>query len=207
MKSVQVRFDYPERLSRGILLLKTFLGLLICIPHFVCLWVLFFISYIVAFISWFAVLFTGKYPKPLFDYMVGVIDWTVRLSAYLGLLRDEYPKFGLKAEYPAGFSVTYPEKLSRGILILRLLFGWLYVGIPHCVCLYIRYILAMIVMLISWFVILFTGKLPNGMFSFISGTFRWGFNVFAYFFFLTDEYPPFSGKDKDSVSVGTGVSA
>jgi hypothetical protein len=207
MKTVQVQFDYPVTLSRGILLLKTFLGILICIPHFICLCFLGFVSCFVSLISWFAVLFTGKYPKSLFDFMVGLQDWNIRIGAYLGWLRDEYPPYGLTAKYPASFKVTYPEKLSRGLLVLRTLFGFIYVLIPHGFCLFFRYIAYLFVLFIAWWAILFTGKLPESMFSFLSGTQRWGANLSAYLFFLTDEYPPFSGKESGPAPVQTSVSA
>ncbi len=207
MNTLSVRFEYPAKLSRGILLLKTFLGLLICIPHFICLFFLAIVAGVVALISWFAVLFTGKYPKGLFDYMVGVQDWGLRVAAYLLLLRDEYPAFGFSTDYPVKFNVTYPEKLSRGILLLRTFFGSIYVMVPHGFCLFFRYIAYLVVLFIAWWAILFTGKIPERMFSFLSGTLRWAMNVRAYMFFLTDEYPPFSGKDLRTAPVGSGVPA
>jgi hypothetical protein len=208
MKTVQVDFPYPARLSRGILLLKTFLGFLICIPHFVCLFVLGLVSGLVSFIGWFAVLFTGKYPQALFNYVAGLLDWEFRVWSYLGLLRDEYPSFGFKSEYPVQVKITYPEKLSRGILLLRTFFSYFYVLIPHGFCLYFRFIAYGVILFISWWAILFTGKIPESMFSFLSGTQRWTAGVFAYLFFLTDEYPKFSGKaDAATTSAAPGVSA
>ena len=206
MDSVQVKFDYPERLSRGILLLKTFLGWLILIPHFVCIYFLQISAAAVSFISWFAVLFTGKFPEGLFKFIVGVQDWSLRMTAYYSLLRDEYPTFGFEPGYPASFQVTYPEKLSRGLLILRLLFGWVYIFIPHGFCLFFRIIGLGFVSFVAWWAILFTGKIPQSMFSYISGTFRWAYNVSAYWLFLTDEYPPFTGKD-GAGAVSNGVTA
>jgi hypothetical protein len=206
MNSVQVKIEYPERLSRGILLLKTFLGWLILIPHCICLGFLVFVASFVIIISWFAVLFTGKYPKSLFNYMVGLQNWGIRIGAYYYLLRDEYPGFGFESSYPASFKVTYPEKLSRGILLLRTFFGWIYVGIPHVFCLYFRLIGLMFVLFVAWWAILFTGKIPKSMFSYISGTFRWSCNFGAYLMFLTDEYPPFTGKEV-SGAASKGVTA
>ena len=207
MKSVQVSVDYPAKLSRGILLLKTFLGWLICIPHLVCLVVLALVALVLLLISWFAVLFTGKYPRSCFDFIIGVQDWGLRVGAYLSYLRDEYPTFGLKASYPSSFNVTYPEKLSRGKLILRLFFGIFYILIPHGFCLYFRLIGHVCVAFVAWWAILFTGKIPESMFRFILGTFRWGLNLRAYWIFMTDEYPPFSGKPDQAVGIAAGVTA
>lgn len=94
---------------------------------------------------------------------------------------------------PVTFQVEYPEKLSRGILLLKSFLGWLYVGIPHGICLWLYGIAACVVLFISWWAILFAGRFPKGMFDFVVGYFRWGSRVAAYMYLLTDEYPPFSG--------------
>ena len=96
--------------------------------------------------------------------------------------------------HPAVLSIERPEKLSRGILILRLLFGWAYIGIPHGVCLALYGIAVAIIAIIAWFAVLFTGKYPEGMFKFIEGYFRWQWRVQSYWVFMTDKYPPFSGE-------------
>jgi hypothetical protein len=97
---------------------------------------------------------------------------------------------------PVKFSVDYPEKLSRGTLILKTLFGIFYVGIPHGICLAIYGIAACVVIFISWWAILFTGKYPKGMFDFVVGYQRWALRVYAYWgYYFTDKYPPFSGKE------------
>ena len=88
----------------------------------------------------------------------------------------------------------YPETLSRKHALLKLLFGWLYVGIPHLIVLYVLSIVAAFVTLIAFFAILFTGKFPRGMFDFVVGVQRWSWRVNAYLSFLTDKYPPFSLK-------------
>jgi len=97
--------------------------------------------------------------------------------------------------YPVTYQVEYPEKLSRGMLLLKIFFGWLYVGIPHGFCLFFYQIAACIVLFISFWAILFTGKFPRGMFDFVIGWIRWQSRVNAYMYLLTDEYPPFSGDE------------
>jgi len=96
---------------------------------------------------------------------------------------------------PVKFTIDYPEKLSRGKLLLKTFFGGLYVGIPHGFCLFFYGIWAGICLFISWWVILFTGKIPKGMFDTIVSYYRWGARVGAYMNYLTDAYPPFNGKD------------
>ncbi|MGA2368957.1 MAG: DUF4389 domain-containing protein [Thermacetogeniaceae bacterium] len=93
--------------------------------------------------------------------------------------------------HPLQLSVNYPTKLSRGMVLLKLFFGWLYVGIPHGIVLGLYAIAASIVIVIAWFAILFTGRFPKGMFDFVVGFMRWQQRVVAYLYLLTDEYPPF----------------
>ena len=97
--------------------------------------------------------------------------------------------------YPATLTIDYPEKLSPGVLVLKVLFGYLYVGIPHGICLGLYGIAVGIVTFIAFWAILFTGRYPRGMFDFVVGFIRWSNNVGAYLFFLRDEYPPFSGSE------------
>ena len=97
--------------------------------------------------------------------------------------------------YPVTFQVKYPERLSRGLVVLKGLFGWLYVGIPHGIILWFYGIAAAVVIFIAWWAILFTAKYPRGMFDFVVGYARWYNNVSAYLSLLRDEYPPFSGSE------------
>ena len=97
--------------------------------------------------------------------------------------------------YPVTLEVEYPEKLSRGLVVLKALFGWLYVGIPHGIILMLYEIAVGVVLFISFWAILFTGRFPKGMFNFVVGLYRWSWRVSAYLSFLHDEYPPFSGKE------------
>ncbi|MBI2328848.1 MAG: DUF4389 domain-containing protein [Chloroflexi bacterium] len=97
--------------------------------------------------------------------------------------------------YPVTLAVEYPERLSRGWVILKVLFDWLYVGVPHGIILGLYGIAVGIVTFIAFWVILFTGKYPRGMFDFVVGYMRWTNNVIAYQSLLRDEYPPFSGSE------------
>jgi len=97
--------------------------------------------------------------------------------------------------YPVAFQVEYPERLSRGWVVLKGLFGWLYVGIPHGIILFFYGIAVAVVTFIAWWAILFTAKYPRGMYDFVVGYMRWNNNVNAYLSLLRDEYPPFSGRE------------
>ena len=97
--------------------------------------------------------------------------------------------------YPVNFKVDYPEKLSRGMLLAKIFFGWIYVGIPHGFMLWLYGIAAGVVQFIAFWAILFTGKYPKGLFDFMVGYVRWYTRVAAYMIFMRDEYPPFSGQE------------
>lgn len=97
---------------------------------------------------------------------------------------------------PVKFSIDYPERLSRGILLLKAFFGWLYVGIPHGIILWFYAIAVCVAVFISWWAILFTTRYPRWAFDFVLGYLRWQLRVEAYVtYFFTDVYPPFSGKE------------
>jgi hypothetical protein len=109
---------------------------------------------------------------------------------------DGYPGLGLdKAGDNVILDVQYPESISRGLLLLRAFLGFIYVYIPHGFCLMFRYIAHCFITFIAWWIVLFTGNFPENMHSFLVGTYRWGTRVQLYMMYLTDEYPPFSGKE------------
>jgi hypothetical protein len=185
-----VRFDveYPERLSRW----KIFLKWLFAIPHFIIVVLLINVAGILQFIAFFAILFTKKWPRGLFDFTVQIYRWTANVSAYaLLLLRDEYPPFsGDAGEYPVTLEVDYDENLSRWQIFVK----WL-LAIPHYIVLAFLLIAVYVTVFIAFFAILFTGRYPRALFDFAVGTMRWWIRVNAYAHWLmTDRYPPFSLK-------------
>jgi hypothetical protein len=184
-----LRFDveYPENLSRLLIFVKW----LLAIPHIIVLYFLGLIAYLLIFIAFFAILFTKKYPKGLFDFVVNYYRWNANVGAYTGLLRDEYPPFSFDAgQYPVTLEVDYPEELGRWMPFIK----WL-LAVPHFIALMFVGIIAILFYIIAFFAILFTGKFPRGMFDFIVGVTRWNYRVTSYaFLLLTDEYPPFSLK-------------
>jgi hypothetical protein len=127
--------SYPLRLtgelspglSRGLWLVKW----LLAIPHFIVLVFLWIAFVVLSVVAWFAILFTGRYPRAIFDFNVGVLRWTWRVSfySYSALGTDHYPPFTLAdvPDYPARLDVEYPQALSRGLVLVK---GWL-LALPH----------------------------------------------------------------------------
>jgi hypothetical protein len=187
---------HQDSYSRGQLLLRTFFGFFyIMIPHAFLLWFMTIASLFLGFIAWWAVLFTTKYPKSFFDFQLGLLKWSTRVSARMLNLVDGYPSFGLSGiDDRTNVHVAYPETLSRGTLLLRAFFGFIYVYIPHGICLLFRFIGLYFVVLIAWWAILIVGKYPKVMHNYVVGTFRWIMRLNIYMKFMTDKYPPFSGK-------------
>ena len=190
---VNIQGSLDEPLSRWLFLVK----LPLIIPHLIVLfflWIAFLVAVIIAF---FAILFTGKYPRGLFDFNVGVLRWSWRVGfyAYDALGTDKYPPFALESrEYPADLSVEYPEQLSRGLVLVK----WWLLAIPHYLVVAVfkgwgsEYGgLVLILVVFAAVANLFTGKYPKGIFDPVIGMNRWSFRVAAYAALMTDKYPPF----------------
>ena len=176
--------DYPESLSRW----KIFLKLIFAIPHFILLYFFAIASGIVTLIGGIAVLFTGTYPKGLFDFQLVFMRWSANVTAYVELQRDEYPPFG-QQPFPADLTLAYPDHLShwkvlvKWLLVIPAAFVWSFVAIG-----------ALLAVVVAWFVILITGNMPRSLFDFITGANQWGYRIMAYSNLMTDRYPPFSLK-------------
>jgi hypothetical protein len=134
------------------------------------------------------ILFRQKYPRWWFDWNVALWRFMNRVGTYMLLLRDEYPSTDedqavhLDVDYP-----DVPNDLNRWLPLVK----W-FLAIPHLFVLFFLWIAVIVVAVIAWFAILFTGKYPQGMFDFVVGVMRWHNRVVGYAFILsTDRYPPF----------------
>ena len=135
---------------------------------------------------WAAVLVRQYIPHWLFDFQVALMRFQARAYGYLALLTDRFPAF--EGEYPISLDVRYPDKLNRWkVAIWKII-----TSIPHFIILTFLYIAAFFVVVIAWFAIIFTGRYPHGLHTFVAGVFRWSLRVQAYLLSLTDDYPPFS---------------
>jgi hypothetical protein len=216
---LDARLDEP--LSRWLWLVKWLLAL----PHFVILAFLWLAVVPITVVAGFAILFTGRYPRALFDFSVGVMRWSWRVSYYgfSAFGTDRYPPFSLQPDptYPADFTVDYPEHLSRGLVLVK----WWLLALPHYVIVALfaggwtgwnehsRNLsflagggLIGILVLVSAIVLLFTGGYPAPLYQFVMGMNRWCFRVLAYVALLRDEYPPFR-LDQGGPDPGSAVAA
>ncbi|MBI4923263.1 MAG: DUF4389 domain-containing protein [Devosia nanyangense] len=137
------------------------------------------------------IVFRQRYPRWWFDFAVELARFGARVGAYLLLLTDRYPST-VDAQ-SVHLAVDYPDverDLNRWLPLVK----WL-LAIPHYIALMVLGIGVVLVTIIAWFAILFTGSYPRSMFDFVVGVGRWGVRVWAYAFLLvTDTYPPFSLK-------------
>lgn len=205
-----MRFDgVPDaHLSRWLWLVKWLLAL----PHWLILSVLWVVFGVLTFVAGVAILFTGRYPRGIFDFNLGVLRWTWRVAFYaLVLGTDKYPPFSLDPDpdYPAELEVDYPERLSRGLVLVK----WWLLAMPHYIIVSVfgggltpwtwdwngdqpgRLVLNVgligFLVLVAAVLLVFGRGYHRGIFDIVMGMERWTFRVVAYAALMRDEYPPF----------------
>src|ERR1700721_483931 len=206
---VQVRARLDEPLSRWLWLVKWAMA----IPHYIVLVFLWIAFAFVTVIAFFAILVTARYPRSLFSFNLGVLRWSCRVgySPYSALGTDRSPPFSLDEEpdYPATLDIAYPERLSRGLALVK----WWLLAIPQYA---IAAVFAggaaytatgasghtwqadalsggLIGLLVCFAAItlLVAGRYPRGLYDFVIGMNRWVLRVIAYAALMPDAYPPF----------------
>ena len=223
---------YPARLTgeldREVSRWKWLIKWVALIPHYAVLSVLWLAFVVTTIVSGFAILFTGRYPRSLFTFNVGVLRWTWRVGfyAYSALGTDRYPPFTLAAiDYPADFDVDYPERLSRGLVLVK---SWL-LAIPHLIVISLftaniglwttgavdwrgvasgsgGISLMSLLVVIAGVILLISGSPSRPLFDLLLGLNRWLYRVITYVALMRDEYPPFrlDQGQHEPVDVPTG---
>jgi hypothetical protein len=206
---VRIEGKLDADLSRWLWVVKW----LLAIPHFIVLFILFVALGVLTIVAFFAILFTERYPRGIFDFNLGVLRWAWRVSFYTydALGTDRYPPFsmGLEPDYPATLEVDYPETLSRRLVLVK----WWLLAIPHYLVLGVLLgggwfawdtgwgehgrewhwnpgLISMLA-IFAGFALVFANRYPRGIFDFVMGLNRWVFRVVAYALLMTDVYPPF----------------
>ena len=208
---VRVEGSLDPQLSRWLWLVKW----LLAIPHFIVLFFLGIAFVLLTIVAFFAILFTGRYPRSIFDFNLGVVRWAWRVAfySYAALGTDRYPPFtlGPVPDYPATVDVQYPEQLSRGLVLVK----WWLLAIPHYLLVGVFVgggwaagrgdwndnrggehwggspgLVALLVIFAA-IALLFKTRYPRGIFDFVMGLNRWVLRVVAYAALMTDVYPPF----------------
>lgn len=207
----------PEGVSRWLWLVKW----LLLVPHGIVLaflWLAYLVLWPVVLV---VVLITGRYPRGIFEFQVGVLRWTWRAAyyGYSALATDQYPPFTLQdvPTYPTSLTVAYPERLSRGLALVK----WWLLAIPHYIVVAlltgpqtrwveddgVRYQtqtgLIGILVLVAAIILLVAGRYPRGLYDLVMGLNRWVYRVGVYASLMTDEYPPFR-LDMGATDTDTG---
>ncbi len=190
---VEARYDPTP--SRWLWLVKPILVL----PHLVVLAVLWLTLMVTTVFAGIAILVVGRYPRPMFDFAVGVLRWTWRVSFYAtsAFGTDRYPPFRLAPDptYPAELSLEYPERLSRGLVLIK----WWLLALPQYIVVGIllggfgpdRTGLISILALVAAVTLLVRKRYPKSLFDLLIGLNRWCLRVAGYALLLTEAYTPF----------------
>jgi hypothetical protein len=180
----------------------------LAIPHYLVLYALRILRGVLTIIIFFTILFTKRIPESLFNMIVMTRRYSWRVTTYVLWMRESYPPFSFTASPeddgidPAALSIEYPQELNRWLVLVK----WWLLAIPHYIVLIFVGIGALFVAIVAFFAVLFTGKYPAGLRSFLVGYSRWTLRVYAYAGLLRDEYPPFSLEDGAPVVAPGGTS-
>jgi Domain of unknown function (DUF4389) len=177
--------------------LTSFFRYIVAIPWLIVATIYGIVAEIAAVIAWFAIVFTGRYPQGIYDFNAGYLRMYSRVYSFSHLINDEWPPFGGDEApgYPVRIGVPPPlDQYSRLKTGFRLI-----IGIPVYLLAIVQSLILYVCAIIAWFAILFTGKLPEGLFNPMRSALAYLTRAVGYFLLLTEDYPPFSYEE-------TGVS-
>ena len=182
---VRVAFDSP---SRWLWLVK---WCVLAVPHYPILIGLYLLYPPLTIVAGIAILFTGRYPRAIFDFNVGVLRWSWRVMNYRFPMNstDKYPPFTLasRADYPGDLEVDYPDRLIRWKVLVK----WWLLALPQILMCWALEFPLQVLTVVAAVTLLRTGTIPRGMFDLLMGIVRWRYRVAVYVSLMRDEYPPF----------------
>jgi hypothetical protein len=163
----------------------------LAVPHYPILILLYLVYPLLTIVAGVAILFTGRYPRPIFQFNVGVLRWSWRFMNYRFPMNstDKYPPFSLAArdDYPGDLEVDYPEHLTRSAVLVK----WWLLGLPQILLCWAMEPLLQLLCVTNAVWLLCKGTIHRGMFDFLMGMVRWRYRVAVYVSLMRDEYPPF----------------
>lgn len=180
--------------------LTTFFRYLVAIPWQIVMALYGFVASIAVVIAWFVLLFTGRYPDGLYNFVGGYLRMSARVNAFSYLLTDEFPPFGGEEApgYPVRIGVPPPlDSYSR----VKVLFRYI-IGIPVMLLGFVQAVILMVCTLLSWFAIVFTGRHPEGLFNPMRSAAAYLTRAGAYFLLLTEDWPPFALEEGAAAPAG-----
>ena len=195
MYPVTYQADYP---GGGRNRLTTFFRSLVAIPWLIVAALYGFVASFAVLFAWFALVFTARYPEGLYNFVAGYVRMLSRVNAFHYLATDEWPPFNGDANesYPVRIGIPPPKpEYSRLKAGFRLI-----VGIPVLLLSYVQSLIALVIAVIGWFAILFTGRLSEGLFDPLRSALAYTARATAYFSLLTEDYPPFSLEDSSAAA-------
>jgi hypothetical protein len=195
MYPVTYEADYP---GDGRNRLTAFFRSLVVIPWMIVAALYGIAASVAIVIAWFALVFTGRYPEGLYNFVAGYVRMISRVNAFYYFATDEWPPFNGEDDpsYPVRIGIPPPKpEYSRVKAGFRLI-----IGIPVILLSYVQAIIALVIALIGWFAILFTGTLSEGLFNPLRSALAYQARATAYFGLLTEDYPPFSLEESSAGS-------
>ena len=188
--------DYVESRNR----LTTFFRLILAIPLVIWLFVYGIVAELAIVVAWFAIVITGSYPRGLYDFVAAFTRFATRTLAYTYLLCDPYPAFGGADDpaYPVRMEFEPLEHYDRLKTLFRII-----LAIPILIMRYVMGLLLEIGAFAAWFVILFTGKMPRGLFDLMVLANSYTARSDSYLYLLTETYPPFQDEQTRAAGAPT----
>jgi hypothetical protein len=177
--------DYVEKRSR----LTTFFRWLLVIPHIIVIAFYAIAAAVVVVIAWFALVFTGRWPRGMYDFVAGFFRYSTAVHGYFYLLTDEYPRFGPDVDsYPVRLNVAPPqEEYSRLKVLFRII-----LAIPPYIIAYAMNIVMQVGAFLAWFAIIVLGRQPKGLQDMIVLGMSYQQRAYAYMALLAEDWPPFT---------------